>query len=145
MIPKGEVSSRLALSGQQRALLRSLAQKSNELSKIYLGGIQVLHDRTNPDAFSLAAHAIRELIEKIPEHLDVPVKAQKETAKGKIREIEEFWQRATANSRCHNDGLWNGKIDGPLRKLLTKVDSFFDWFRNHYPRRCARLGSNLSS
>lgn len=143
VIAKGRISSTLALSGQQRALLHSLVQESPELSKMYLGGIHVLNDRSNPDAFSLAAHAIRELMEKIPEYLDIPVKAQKETAKGKIREIEESWEKATAYSQCHDNGRWAGKIDGPLRKLLTKIDNFFDWFRHHHPRRQDEVNRTL--
>jgi hypothetical protein len=142
--PKEGTRPTLVLSGQQRTLLRSLAQKSPELSRIYLGANHVLNDSSNPDALSLAAHAIRELMEKIPEYLDVPTRAQKETAKGKIREIEGFWERAIANSQCHSDGLWNGKIDSPLRKLLAKIESFIDWFRNHYPRRRDEVNQALN-
>lgn len=123
--------------------MRALADKSQKLSRMYLGGFHVLNESSNPDALSLAAHAIRELMEKIPEYLDVPVKAQKETTKAKIREVEQSWGKATTNSQCHDRGQWNGKIDGSLRKFLTKLDNFFEWFRNHYPRRRDEISRTL--
>lgn len=133
----------VVLSGQQRTLFRALAKKDSELAKMYYGAIHVLSDNKNPEALPLAAHAIREMMEKIPEIIDVPVKAQKENLKGKIREVEDFWKRATTNSQCYDQGQWCGKIDGSLRKLLARLGKFFNWFGNHHPRRRDEIGRTL--
>jgi hypothetical protein len=65
------------LSNQQRALLQALEERGNLLAVMYAGGVTVLCDTGNPDRFSLCAHAIRELMEKLPECLDAPTMAQK--------------------------------------------------------------------
>ena len=142
-LPEDQVGSRFILSGQQRILVRALEAKNEELGRIYYGGLHILSDTKNPEALSLAAHAIREMMEKIPEFLDVPVKALRESTKAKIREVEDSWKNATANSKCHHSGRWDGEIDGSARKLLTKLDKFFEWFRNYHPRRRDEIDRTL--
>ena len=60
------------LAGQQQALLTALIEKDPHLGVMYLGGLHVLRQEGNPDREALAAHAIRELMEKLPQFVDVP-------------------------------------------------------------------------
>ena len=53
------------LADQQVRLLRALQSKDDSLAAMYLGALRVLSDCDNQDRFSLAAHGIRELMEKI--------------------------------------------------------------------------------
>lgn len=59
----------LKLTDQQRAMLEALQGKETKeypLSNWYLGALYALDNPHNPDRFSQAAHALRELIEKLP-------------------------------------------------------------------------------
>jgi len=124
------------LSGQQRALLQALEQKNSALAVMYHGGLHVLADASNPDRFSLCAHALRELMEKLPEYLDVSTKAQQESLKAKVREVEDSYRGMQQKTACFNTSAnWDGNIDGPLRKFLLCLVRFFDWFATHHPRR----------
>jgi hypothetical protein len=53
-------------TSEQEALVACLARKDAKLAKIYSGGLAVFFDEGNPLRFELAAHAMRELIEKSP-------------------------------------------------------------------------------
>jgi hypothetical protein len=82
----------------------------------------------------LFVRTLRELIEKLPEHLDVPTKARGESLGAKVNELQSSWERAQS-SRCRREGVWDGAIDAPVQTLLSRVDEFFAWLREHKPRR----------
>lgn len=133
----------LHLSGQQRGLYEALAEKDIKLASMYYGAIKVISDGSNPDRLTLAAHGLRELIEKIPSYLDIQIKAGAESLKVKVRELEGQWELAKSSSSCFQNPNWNGEIDKPLEKLLKKVQYFFDWFKEQYPRRRAEIAKTL--
>ncbi len=127
---------REGLSGSQRALIRALDERDPSLSAIYQGGIAVLQNTSNPDRFSQCAHSMRELMDKLPEWLDVPTKAQKENLKTKVRGLEDDYMTAQQNTQCFSEANgWGGNIDVPLKKCLAQIGSFFQWFDSHHPRR----------
>jgi hypothetical protein len=122
---------------------RSLEQRDKRLAEFYLGALRVLADRENPDRFSLCAHGLRELMEKLPEYLDVPSIAQRESLKPKVRQVEDVWLGVQVHSSCFAAGNWEGTIDAHLRKLLSHLGSFFEWFAQHNPRRKQEMQSAL--
>ncbi|RMG26829.1 MAG: hypothetical protein D6724_00970 [Armatimonadetes bacterium] len=112
---------------------------------MYRGGLAVLDDTANPERFAQCAHSMRELMEKLPEFFDVPTKAQKESLKGKVREIEDAHSRVRGNTRCFSPtNGWHGDIDIHLRRYLVRLDRFFKWFTSHHPRRRDELHSALA-
>lgn len=130
------IPSTLVLSGQQHALLRALDELNRKLSAMYRGGIMVLGDTTNPERIAQCAHSMRELMEKLPEKLDVPTIAQKEKLKSKVREIEDIFlntQKTTGYFSSLN--RMDGIIDRNLHKFMMRLVDFFEWFASHYPRR----------
>jgi hypothetical protein len=56
-------------------ILAALTEKHERLRVMYLGALYVLRS-DNPDRFALGAHSIRELIEKLPDHVDLPAAAR---------------------------------------------------------------------
>lgn len=125
-----------ALSGQQRALQRALDERDRELGAMYRGGLAVLGDTNNPDRFAQCAHSMRELMEKLPQLLDVPTIAQKESLKVKVREIEDGFIGTQRNTCCFSATAgWDGIIDCHLRKFLIRLSNFLEWFKSHHPRR----------
>jgi len=132
----------LELTGAQRALQGALGGRSDALEKMYIGALVVLRDEANPDRFALAAHSLRELLEKLPDHFNVPQQAIKETLKAKVNELHDHWQRARKGS-CHKDGGWDGVIDQLLKAFLGRVGAFFEWHTTHHRRRNAEAAHAL--
>ncbi len=138
-----EKSGFLRLTAKQKAFAERLGEKYPLLHRMYLGALGVLQQAENPDRFSLAAHGIRELMEKIPEYLDVDMPAHREDLRCKVDELEKKWLKASAASECPKGGTWEGLIDPPLRAALREVGLFFDWRKNHMPRRRQEVGNVL--
>ena len=66
-----------SLSGRQRELWEILGDQEAEkpLSDMYYSSLKVLEDKGNPSRYVQAAHTLRELMNNIPEILEVPVSA----------------------------------------------------------------------
>jgi dGTP triphosphohydrolase len=138
-----ELLTPLKLSGHQQTLYKGLVDKDQRLADIYLGSLTVLAHTGNPDRLALAAHGVRELIEKIPRFVDVQVKAQTESLKVKVRDLEDCWQTTLRNTACYKGGTWGDCIDSALSKMLKRLQAFFEWFNEHQPRRKAEIAATL--
>ena len=134
-----EISNRqdvpFSLSGRQLELFNILTEKDEQLADMYKGAIVVLSQGSNPDRIALAAHDIRELLEKFPRLANVPMVAHKESLTPKVRELEDIWRNESSRTECFDNPGWSGTIDGPLVKILKKLEEFFQWFEEHQPRR----------
>lgn len=133
----------LKLSGQQRAVYEALIEKDEKLASMYRGALTVLSKTDNPDRLAQSSHSLRELMEKIPDIVDVKTKAHRETLKSKVRELEDCWLGALEKTTCRNERTWGGEIDGPLSKLLERIRTFFEWFVRHHPRRKKEIAATL--
>jgi hypothetical protein len=125
----------LRLSGQQRALYQALSEKDDKLARMYSGALTVLGQSQNGDRLALAAHGLRELMEKFPLVLGIEIKAQKESLKAKVIELQECWDDGLKQTQCFREGQWDGDVDVPLKKVLVRISSFFQWLEGHNPRR----------
>jgi len=130
-------------SAQQAALMRALGVRDRSLSEMYHGAIRVLGDQENPDRFAQCAHSVRELMEKLPEILDVPTKALKENLKPKVSDLKMVYLRVRDRTNCFSTNGWVGSIDGHLRTFLQRAEEFFDWFVKHHPTRREELHGAL--
>ncbi len=121
------------LSAQQRAVLSVLATKNQRLATMYLGAQYVLRQHDNPDRMSLAAHAMREVMEKLYHYIDVPVPARPPSMKEKVRALREEWARVAGEAEQAIE------ISGRLRRFFAKTREFFDWFDHDHPTRRKRI------
>ncbi len=141
---------RLCLSNEQEKLHRELCRLQSQLGAMYLGGLQVLEHEANPDRLAQSAHSMRELMDRIVKLLETPVGEGR--AKGvpavslnaKVIEIEDLFLRGKARTGSYSNELgWEGCIDEHLRKLLEKMNAFFEWFARLHPRRRERVRRTL--
>jgi hypothetical protein len=130
------------LSGERLALYNALFRRSERIARMYFGAHSALKDTLNPERFALAAHEIRELMEKVPEIVAVSTPAHSERLGAKVAELEQTYQRAVSNSKL-KPPKWDGEIDGPIRDLLDKVKAFFEWKKDHMPRRRQEVASTM--
>lgn len=133
------------LTGRQLVLLNALIGLDSRLGQMYHGAVWVLLQTVNPDRLAHAAHGLRELMEKLPLFLDVPIKAKEKSLTQGVNELADSWEKAVKLSKCHHDGTWTGEIDGGLKTLLGKAESFFAWYREAKPKRKERTASVLKN
>ncbi len=128
---------------REKALKKCLDDKSRRLSSMYYGALETLRDSQNPDRFALAAHGLRELMEKLPSEIEVDMPAHRQNMGEKVRELFKQWEKAKEITKCRANGSWQGPIDSHLGNFLGKVETFFDWLKTHIPRRKEEVGQML--
>lgn len=133
---------RLVLSSQQQALHDYLYEIRPTLAEIYRGGLTVLSNADNPEAVPQACHSFRELMEKLPDDLDVPMRESRIPLRTKVNELQESWE-PLRRRRAHESRPWRGTIDSTLRKFLIKASDFFSWYTAHFPKRKAEARKAL--
>lgn len=134
----------LVLSVHQEALFGELSDKQTEMGTIYRGALRVLSDAGNADSYSLAAHNLRELMDKLPAHIGVDITDWRIHLSHKLDPLSEAWATASKSSPARKASKnWSGKIDQHLRKFLSQTDEFFEWLLEHRPRRRAVVGRAL--
>ena len=102
---------RLKLTPTQQVLFETLADKRGSVGEWYRAAVAVINDDGLPDRLALAAHALREVMEKLPgdgvrldRSADLPTK---------VRDLRPPWERARDASQ-HRGGTWTGEIGNPL-------------------------------
>jgi hypothetical protein len=146
--PSGQVGG--PRFGDQQIVLGSVLQEKRPLlSGMYLGALYVLNAGNNPDRLALAAHGLRELMEKLTLYYNVPASPQSSmqkklpSLKEKVRQLQDHWQNVQKNSKCRSNPGWSGEIDKPLLRFLTKVEEFFTWVVEERPARKQQTASTL--
>jgi hypothetical protein len=137
-IPESQETNkgRLGVSGQQRALFKALRDRSEGIAQMYLGALYALDQTSNPDRLALAAHGIRELLEKLP--MTVGITPRRPDIVGKCQQLAVKWKSHALKSNTHNNGRFSGEIDVRLHRFLAVAKGFFDWFEARPNRRDER-------
>jgi hypothetical protein len=134
----------LQLTGPQQTLYEVLLRKRVRLANIYMGALRVLEQRENPDRLSLCAHGLRELIEKLPDIVDIPVQAvaasaasaPKSTTMGdQVRELEKHWDRFKRKWNPSAPEVASKKFHKDIAALLKNLGDFFEMIRRIMPKR----------
>jgi hypothetical protein len=138
-LPPPAESLAVPLIGRKRALSEALAERDAKLSAMYLGALAAVSMNNNPERLIQAAHSLRELMEKLPQYLDVE-RREKAGVEGfhlraKIQELKAQWDDRTLKSACYAGGEWKGEIDAPLRRHLKGIEKFFPSFSAAFPKR----------
>lgn len=128
-------NSSVRLSGRQLALYKALSELDVAVAGIYRGAMIALSQDRNPEKLVQAAHSLRELMDRIPDYLDVPVKARRQSGGDKMRSLVAAFRRAVDETDCHDSGEWNGCIDVPLRRFLCQLERDLNWIDSHLGRR----------
>lgn len=137
------------LSGDQRALHAALASKHDGLAVMYLSAI-VEFRGDNPDRLALAAHALRELMEKTPKYIAAPVSENARKQRGitslkeKVRALEQAWATAKRSTTLAQNP-WSGELDRPMCSFLAELDDFFRRVNEEKPTRAADARTALHS
>jgi hypothetical protein len=115
--------TRLQLTPTQQRLYEALIERRADLGEWYRAAIAVINDNALPDRLSLAAHALREVMEKLPgDGITVDRGA---SLPQKVIGLRPPWNNAHEENQ-RSGGAWQGDISEPLREFLAAMQSFFD-------------------
>lgn len=119
-----QTDTRLALTATQLELYQALVDKRPEVAVSYQAAVVILNDQLLPDRLPLAAHALRELMEKLPadDGTVVDIGADLNT---KVNALREPWDTAVAEDEGRGGERWSNGIGEALRAFLVAVAEFF--------------------
>jgi hypothetical protein len=122
------------IAPERLSLLGALRERDTRIAAIYDAVIHILATRDLPDQLSLAAHAMRELMEHLPLAFDVPVE-KKSQVLNMIGDVERDLSRAMDKSSCRSTDGWEGPIDPPLAKVLATVERLVESRKENWASR----------
>ncbi len=118
-----QTDTRLALTATQLELYQALVDKRPEVAVSYQAAAVILNDQLLPDRLPLAAHALRELMEKLPsDGVAVDTGAD---LNAKVNALREPWDTAVAEDEGRGGERWSNGIGEALRAFLTAMTEFF--------------------
>jgi hypothetical protein len=129
---------------EQDALIACLARKNAKLAKIYSGGLAVLFDEKNPLRFELAAHALRELIEKSPLLINGEVVATGDGMKNRLDLLRRAYQMLTKGQGFNEKSPLPGSED-QVRAVILELSRYFEWEADNRPQARQRTARTLGA
>lgn len=118
-----------AIEPSQQKLYQALKERDPNIASMYMGGVSAFAQTGLPDRLPMAAHCIREFMEKIPRIADVPIQQHSGELHSRLQDITKAWETMCTTTKCKQNGKWDGPIDPPLRKMLKRLDKSFVWYR----------------
>jgi hypothetical protein len=139
----GPVAESFRLGGAKQELYTALASLDPEVGIMYFAALMTLENTGNPDRFALAAHGLRELMEKLPKYVDVPIVNKGPALNERVRVLAERRALAIRQSVNRDGPTWRGEIDDHLRDFLCDSDGFFEQFAAEDVTRRGRAATIL--
>jgi hypothetical protein len=134
--------NQIALSPLQQQVLAALSERSTKLADMYLGAIAVFQQPGNPDRVALAAHDLRELMEKAPKYLDLDMPSKNRPSLNQtVIDYAKKWEGCKGTSENHSDGEWGGEIDVHLQGFLKTTETFVTFYKETHTTRIEQASS----
>jgi len=125
----GAVRQDAGLSARQRMLFEALVELDGRAAEMYMGAIVVLSQAQNPDRVALCAHGLRELMEKLPRYLELPVVKSGGGLRNRLQQLAEEWRRLNLALPVP------AKPDGRTQRFLARLAAFFALLDEEVPTR----------
>src|SRR5687768_16696977 len=97
--------ARLALSSTQQELFKALADKRADIAVSYQAAVAIINDDVLPDRLALAAHVLRELMEKLPS--DGAAIDMGSDLNTKVNILKQRWDNAVAEDGADGGDAWS--------------------------------------
>ena len=131
-------------TSEQEALYANLIRRSPKLARIYRGGLLVLADEENPCRYELAAHSIREIMEKCPLLAGAAPLGSGDSMPNRLNNVRIAYHTAT---RGHGIGavLISGASEGAILTLVGELGKFFEWQDENRLQARKRIAQTLAA
>lgn len=83
------------LTRRQMQILEELNGRGPELAEAYSAALRLISDDSIPARVYLLAHIVREIANRIPDYLDVPIDKRRVEYESLLDEIARLWQEGT--------------------------------------------------
>src|ERR1700694_3982715 len=120
-------------TSEQEALYANLARRSAKLARIYRGGLEVFADEKNPCRYELAAHSIRELMEKCPLLAGAAPFGSGDSMSNRLNKVKNAYTIVTRGQEIGNDVILDAGGSAALA-LLMELSTFFEWQDENRPK-----------
>src|ERR1035437_1072355 len=130
---------------EQTELVASLTRKKQQLAGIYEAGLHVFYQKENAGRLPLAAHSMRERIEKWPTLTGREPRVQGDSMKSRIHPVRQAHDALKEKGFTDTSPL--EAMGKAVRQVLTRLSTFFDWMDDNRPRlekETAEMLSDLS-
>jgi hypothetical protein len=126
-------------SDRQLMIIGALSERGGafDYAAMLRGAIMARGMTDNPLCFVLAAHGIRELMEKLPSSFSVPTGDP--GLKEQIRVLSGTWEKVRAHEQWSEVDNWTGLCAGPLANLVKQLKPFFERFSADFPTRKRKI------
>lgn len=125
----------------QQELVKELANKNALVAEMYQGALAVLAEKHIVNRLALAGHSLREMLEKLADHIDAPIPRKGPTLGNIAENLSGEWNRLLSKSAWPGNPKWNGAIEDKLRKFLGGCETFFATWEKIKPQRRARAAA----
>jgi hypothetical protein len=122
------------LPPQRTKLLDALRDRDPRVASMYEAAIRIMDSSELEDALSLAGHAMRELMDRLPQALDLPL-AEKSRLFSRLDQLQERLDQAHATSSCYGEDGWTGSIDASLLAVIEAVEVLIEERKEFWPSR----------
>lgn len=122
------------LTSRQRKLHEALVSKKQLAADLYFSALLALNQPDNPCRHIMAGHAIREMVNKLPEFLDIPQPDKPANIKAKVNDLKTAWDKCSASGA----DAWDNSVDARLQNFIKKVKQFFLWYVHEHASRYER-------
>ena len=111
------------LTPQRSEILERLHEVSQELSEVYQAALRLQDEQTFPARGRLLAHCAREVMNRLPDHLDVPIEAKRVEYDSSLDAIAVLWEdethRHTARGRLACEVADNSNVAASAEMTLS--------------------------
>ena len=115
--------ARFKLTPVQQALYEVMRDKREKIANYYLASVVLLNDELLPDRLALAAHALREVMEKLAnDGMEIDKGA---ALREQVKKLQLLWEKAIDEEQNVAEDKWMGGIGDLLRLFLNGVADFF--------------------
>lgn len=122
------------LNGKQKRLFEALTDKHPLAASLYYSAIITLRQDDNPCRHVMVAHVIREMVNKLPEFMEVPQKEKPANIKVEVNKLKLAWDKCSASTQHQ----WDESVSDNERSFFRKAKEFFDWYATEHEIRYER-------
>lgn len=141
--PNDDLDIRI-LTDRQRLILNSLRKldcSRFDLPDMYLGAVQCLEKKSNPDYISQVAHSLRELLEKLPRVLGTHETTKTDVSIKNLK--NSITERIQRDKELKKDSWLGVEINEPFSETLQMLEDYLEATQN--PSRAEQVFTALSS
>lgn len=139
------ISQQVQLTGKRKRLLEELQKFDMNVANIYESAINVLHSSNVPNNIHLSAHALREVIDKLPESTNMPKIKQASSLGNLVKNFGSEWSQFNERFNWSAENVWADHEQSIVKMILKKCHDFITSAKNILPTKESKFKNKLKT